>query len=50
MPFASRCIAWWILVAFIVAAVVYFGAKKNPRNTLDNLFLKCSQNQGNVWL
>ena len=46
MPLASRCIAWWVLVAFTVAVIVYFGANKTPRNALDNLFKKCSENKG----
>jgi hypothetical protein len=46
MPLASRCIAWWVLVAFTVAVIVYFGANKNPRNALDSLFKKCSENKG----
>lgn len=46
MPLDYRCIGWWILVAYIVAVIVYFGANKNTRNNLDNLFFKCSENQG----
>jgi hypothetical protein len=49
MPLASRCIAWWVLVAFTVAVIVYFGSNKNPRNALDNLFQKCSENKGKFW-
>ena len=50
MPLASRCIAWWVLVAFTVAVIVYFGANKTPRNALDNLFKKCSENKGKFWI